>query len=75
MPIMLEGMSARLNEVLDKVAALYARVFTAAELREITAFYRGPTGQKFVNSQSNTITTRGNASASKARIQGICPPE
>jgi uncharacterized protein len=52
MPILLEGMSARVNEVIDKVAALYARVFTAAELREITAFYRGPTGQKFINNQT-----------------------
>jgi len=52
MPILLEGMSARVNEVIDQVATLYARVFTAAELREITAFYRGPTGQKFVNNQT-----------------------
>jgi hypothetical protein len=51
-PIMMEGMTARVNEVLDKVAALYARVFTVDELHEITAFYRGPTGQKFVNSQT-----------------------
>jgi uncharacterized protein len=52
MPILIGGMSARLNEVIDQVAALYARVFTAAELREITAFYRGPAGQKFVNNQT-----------------------
>jgi hypothetical protein len=52
MPILLEGMSARLNEVLDQLAALYARIFTAAELREISAFYRAPTGQKFVRMQA-----------------------
>src|SRR5262245_27425985 len=52
MPILIDGMSARLNEVIDKVPSLYARVFTASELREITAFYRGPAGQKFVNSQT-----------------------
>jgi hypothetical protein len=55
MPIILDGMNARLNEVIDKVAALYARVFTANELREITAFYRGPTGQKFVKNQTTIM--------------------
>jgi hypothetical protein len=34
--------------MIDQVAALYARTFTAEELREVVAFYRGPTGQKFV---------------------------
>jgi uncharacterized protein len=52
MPILLEGMSARLNEVLDQLAALYARIFTAEELREINAFYTAPTGQKFVQKQA-----------------------
>jgi hypothetical protein len=52
MPLILEGMSARLNEVLDKIAALYARTFTADELREVAAFYRGPVGQKFVQKQT-----------------------
>jgi hypothetical protein len=47
-PLLLEGMGARLNEMIDQVAALYARTFTAEELREVVAFYRGPTGQKFV---------------------------
>jgi hypothetical protein len=47
-PLMLESMEARLNEMIDQVAALYARTFTAEELREVVAFYRGPTGQKFV---------------------------
>ena len=52
MPLMLEGMSTRLNEILDQIAALYARNFTVDELRELTAFYRGPVGQKFVQKQS-----------------------
>jgi uncharacterized protein len=47
-PVLLEAMNARVNEILDKVAAVYAKNFTVAELNEITAFYRGPTGQKFV---------------------------
>jgi hypothetical protein len=48
MPLLLEGMNARVNEIIDQIAAIYARNFTAEELREVTAFYRGPTGQKFV---------------------------
>jgi uncharacterized protein len=47
-PLMLESMNARLNEIIEQIAALYARNFTADELREVVAFYRGPTGQKFV---------------------------
>ena len=48
MPLMLESMNARVSEIIDQVAALYARNFTAAELNEVVAFYRGPTGQKFI---------------------------
>src|SRR5262249_50799294 len=48
LPLILEGMSARVDEIIDQIAALYARTFTADELREVAAFYRGPTGQKFV---------------------------
>ena len=48
MPLLLESMNARVNEIIDQIAAVYARNFTAEELREVLAFYRGPTGQKFV---------------------------
>ena len=48
MPLMLDSMNARVNEIIEQVAALYARNFTAAELNEVVAFYRGPTGQKFI---------------------------
>ncbi len=47
-PLMLESMNARVSEIIDQIAALYARTFTAEELREVTGFYRGPTGQKLV---------------------------
>jgi len=47
-PLMLESMNARVSEIIDQIAALYARIFTAEELREVTGFYRGPTGQKLV---------------------------
>jgi hypothetical protein len=32
----------------DGIALIYARNFTADELRQLTAFYRGPIGQKFL---------------------------
>jgi hypothetical protein len=54
-PVLLEGMNARLGEVLDAIAGIYARNFTAAELNEIVAFYRGPTGQKFVARQTGIM--------------------
>lgn len=47
-PSLINAMSSRLDEMLDKIASVYARNFTAEELREVIAFYRGPTGQKFV---------------------------
>ena len=48
MPLMLEGMSARVNEIVDEITALYARTFSVEELNAITAFYRSPVGQKFL---------------------------
>jgi len=47
-PLLLDSMNARVNEIIDQIAALYARNFSIEELREVVAFYRGPTGQKFV---------------------------
>jgi hypothetical protein len=41
-------MSTRVNDIIDQITALYARTFSVDELREVTAFYRGPTGQKFL---------------------------
>jgi hypothetical protein len=48
MPMLVDAMGARVNEIVDQIADVYARSFTAAELRDIIAFYRGPTGQKFL---------------------------
>ncbi len=48
MPLLLDAMNARVSEIVDQITALYARTFTVDELREVTAFYRGPTGQKFL---------------------------
>ena len=47
-PLLLEGFNARMSELIEQIAVLYARNFTADELREVVAFYRRPTGQKFV---------------------------
>jgi uncharacterized protein len=47
-PLILQGMTARLNELGEATAAVYAVNFTAGELRDITAFYRTPTGQRFL---------------------------
>jgi hypothetical protein len=54
-PRLVESMAAHFDEVMDGIAAIYARNFTAAELKEITAFYRGPTGQKFVERQGGIL--------------------
>jgi hypothetical protein len=48
LPLVLESFNTRMNEVIDQIAVVYARTFTADELREAVAFYRGPTGQKIV---------------------------
>lgn len=55
LPVILKGMDERLDQMLDSVAMIYARNFTAAELNEIVAFYRSPTGQKFVAKQASIM--------------------
>jgi hypothetical protein len=47
-PTLLEGMTARLNELSDLTATVYANNFSVGELRDIIAFYRTPTGEKFL---------------------------
>ena len=48
MPILLQEMVARSDELINIIAGIYARNFTAAEIRQVRDFYRGPVGQKFV---------------------------
>jgi hypothetical protein len=48
MPQLIEAMAARSEAFAEGVAVIYARTFTADELRQVTAFYRGPVGQKFL---------------------------
>jgi hypothetical protein len=68
---MLEGMNARVDELLDQIAGVYGRNFTASELREITAFYRTPLGQKFLDKQpaltQETLTMGGACNPSRGR--------
>jgi hypothetical protein len=48
MPQLIESMNARGEAFAEGVATVYARNFTADELRQLTAFYLGPIGQKFL---------------------------
>jgi uncharacterized protein len=48
-PKLLERASARIDNLLDRMAPIYARNFTVAELKDIVAFYRSPTGQRLVD--------------------------
>ena len=51
MPVALGVMNEQTAEFVGMIAAIYARNFTAAELREITAFYKSPGGQKLLDKQ------------------------
>lgn len=48
LPQILEAANARMAEFADAIAAVYAQHFTADELRQLSAFYKGPVGQKFL---------------------------
>jgi hypothetical protein len=47
-PALIAASLKRLDEVADLMAAVYVRNFTLAEIRDVTAFYRTPTGQKLL---------------------------
>ena len=47
-PEMLAIVDARMGEFVGSIATVYASHFNADELRQLTAFYRGPVGQKFL---------------------------
>jgi hypothetical protein len=49
LPAVLEIVNARAGEMVDSIALVYARTFTADELRQVTAFYRTAIGQKFLD--------------------------
>jgi uncharacterized protein len=45
-PVLLEIFGSRAGEMTEQVAAVYGQTFTVDEMRQITAFYRTPAGQK-----------------------------
>jgi|ERR1700722_11584069 hypothetical protein len=47
-PVMLEGFQARLSELSEAAALVYARNFSSDDLRALTAFYKTPTGQRLL---------------------------
>jgi len=48
MPMVVDAFTPYYTSMVDGIAAIYATNFTAAELRDIEAFYRQPTGQKML---------------------------
>jgi hypothetical protein len=48
MPMIADAFTPYYTSMVDGIAAVYAANFTAAELRDIEAFYRQPTGQKML---------------------------
>ena len=47
-PALVESMSARSAELVEQITLIYARNFTAEEMRQATAFYGTPAGQKLL---------------------------
>jgi len=48
MPMVAEAFTPYYTSMVDGIAAIYASNFTAAELKDMEAFYRQPTGQKML---------------------------
>lgn len=49
MPAILDAFTPYYQEMVDSIATIYASNFTAAELRDIEAFYLQPVGQKLLD--------------------------
>jgi hypothetical protein len=47
-PILLEGFQARIGELSQSIAIVYANNFSVDDLRAITAFYKSPVGRNFL---------------------------
>jgi hypothetical protein len=63
-PVLLEGFQARIGELADAVTAIYAANFSADELRAVTAFYKTPAGQTFLQ-KSPALTQQTMAAGQK----------
>ena len=44
--VIIKAASARVDEITDQIVQVYARHFSADELRQLTTFYHTPVGQK-----------------------------
>jgi hypothetical protein len=51
-PAISDVAARRVNELAEALAVIYASNFSVAEIHDIEAFYRSPTGQKFLVQQS-----------------------
>ena len=51
LPAVNEVAARRVNELAEALAVIYASNFSVAEIHDITAFYRSPTGQRFLAQQ------------------------
>ena len=51
LPGVLDRAMSRLDDLVDVIAVIYAKNFTLADLKEITAFYKSPIGQKMLERQ------------------------
>jgi hypothetical protein len=60
---------ARIGDLTDAFAVIYARNFTAQELRDITAFYRTPTGVKLL--EKTPVITQESLAAGQRFGQSI----
>jgi hypothetical protein len=49
MPVMTDLALKHIDSVIDDMAGIYASNFSAEEMRQVTAFYRTPVGQTFLN--------------------------
>jgi uncharacterized protein len=48
-PAMTDLINARMNELIAAMAGVYAQNFTADEMRQLTAFFRTPVGEKYLD--------------------------
>jgi hypothetical protein len=58
MPAIADAYTPYYNAMIDSIAKVYAENFSVDELRQITAFYRQPAGQKFLQ-KSQAIMRQG----------------
>jgi uncharacterized protein len=63
-PPLLDDMSARTTELIEQITLIYARNFTAEEMREMLAFYRTSAGQKLL--EKMPAVTQESAAAGQA---------